>query len=98
MATRTTNDESGQTEAEKAAADKAAAAEKAAAEQAAANKLRDEAAKEAGKNTGYAVAKGLSITSLRGHLDEGTSVSARDFTHGEKDIEDLLSRGALVRT
>lgn len=75
-------------------------AARAAADVAAANKAREEAAaaKAAGTNTGYKVAQGLSISTLRGVVDEGEPISPRDFANGQKDVDDLLSRKALVKT
>jgi hypothetical protein len=45
---------------------------------------------------GLFVAPGLSITCARGHLDEGTPVSAGDFW-GQEALDDLIARGAVVR-
>lgn len=42
----------------------------------------------------YVVAKGRSVTSLRGILASGTEVSARDFS-GEGSVESLLKAGVL---
>lgn len=46
---------------------------------------------------GVSVAPGKSITSLRGMLAPGTVVTAKDFTHGQKTVDDLLSKGILVK-
>jgi hypothetical protein len=46
---------------------------------------------------GYSVKAGMSITSLRGVLDERTVVHARDFTHGQTTIDELVERGAIVK-
>lgn len=82
--------------------DVTAKAEAAAAERAAevveANRLRAEAVKAAADGTAeFKVAAGLSITCLRGHVDEGQPISAADFADKEKGLADLISRGAIVK-
>jgi hypothetical protein len=57
----------------------------------------DEAA-AAAKTSELKVAPGLSVTTKRGIVSEGETVSARDFVHGKTDVEDLLARGALVKS
>lgn len=46
---------------------------------------------------GVSVVPGKSITSLRGILGPGTLVTAKDFTHGQATVDDLLGKGILVR-
>jgi hypothetical protein len=70
-----------------------AAAQARANEAAAANKLRADAAKtEATGTAEWVVAKGISVSTLRGIVDEDKPVSARDFARGDLDIRDLASR------
>jgi hypothetical protein len=75
-------------------------AARAAADQVASNKAREEAAaaKASGTNTGYKVAPGLSVSTVRGVVDQGESISPRDFVNGQKDVDDLVARKALVKT
>ncbi len=76
-----------------------AAAKARAAEQAEINRLREEAVKAAADGTSeFKVAPGLSITCLRGHVNEGQPISAADFAGKEKDLADLVSRGAIVKS
>lgn len=59
----------------------------------------DPAAPTAARAAELRVANGLSVNTLRGILTrEDGPVSAKDFVHGDKDVADLVSRGALVRT
>ena len=46
--------------------------------------------------SGTRVADGKSVSSLRGVLDEGTAVSAKDFIQGQKDLDELIKSGAVV--
>jgi hypothetical protein len=46
----------------------------------------------------YTVAPGTSIVCAGGHLDAGTEISARDFVGGQKDLDDLIARGAIVKS
>jgi hypothetical protein len=51
--------------------------------------------------SGFTVAKGLSITSARGILEEGQPVAASDFGPGDKGkaaLDDLVARGAIVKS
>jgi hypothetical protein len=73
-----------------------AAAQKRAEEAAAANKLREDAAK-AGGDSEYVVAKGISVTCLRGLVDAEQPISAADFTGKDADLADLVRRGAIVK-
>ncbi len=50
------------------------------------------------KEPAYAVAKGKAITSNRGILDAGTAVRVKDFLHGQETIDDLVSKGTLVKS
>ena len=83
---------------EDAAAKAEEAAAKRAAEQAEANRLRELAAKAAESGTSeYRVAPGMSITCLRGHVDENQPISADDFKDKDVALADLIRRGAIVR-
>ena len=46
----------------------------------------------------YKVARKNSVTSLRGILDAGTIVSARDFRGGEKSLAELVASGTVVKS
>jgi hypothetical protein len=75
-----------------------AAAKVRAAEVADANRLRAEAVKAAADGTAeFKVAPGLSVTCLRGHVDENQPIFAADFADKEKGLADLVSRGAIVK-
>ena len=75
-----------------------ASAKARAAEVAEANRLREEAVKAAADGLAeFKVAPGLSITCLRGHVNEGQPISAADFADKEKGLADLVSRGAVVK-
>lgn len=84
---------------DEAAAKAEAAAAARAKEQAEANRLREEASKavESGASE-YRVAPGMSITCLRGHVDENQPVSAADFKDKDVALADLLRRGAIVKS
>ena len=43
----------------------------------------------------YAVAPGISVSTLRGVVEAGESVSARDFHRGQADIDDLVVAESL---
>lgn len=60
------------------------------------DKKTDSAPKPASVKKQPRVAKGRSITSLRGVLDAGTVVGARDFPGGEDTLCDLIKCGAVV--
>jgi regulator of protease activity HflC (stomatin/prohibitin superfamily) len=60
---------------------------------------------ESEKNPTYVVAPGQSIMCPRGHLDAGTPVAARDLVvnpkdeaAGQKELDDFIARGAVVRS
>lgn len=57
----------------------------------------------ADKPSGYRVAQGLSVMTVRGIIDQGAVITARDFVHhvkdeaeGKKNLDDLVNRGAVV--
>ena len=45
----------------------------------------------------YVVAKGKSVTSLRGILGPETEVSAKDFPGGEERLRELAEKGVVVK-
>ena len=68
------------------------------------DEARTEAAKQAGVQTpdsdtegDFEVAEGHSVTSQRGILGPGTTVSARDFSGGDERLNELAKSGTLVR-
>ncbi|MFW6031053.1 MAG: hypothetical protein ACOC9T_00560, partial [Myxococcota bacterium] len=46
----------------------------------------------------YTVAKGKSITTRRGILDEGAEVRPDDFRAGQQRLDALVKRGVVVKT
>ena len=94
--------EKAETEARERAEEAAREAEKAAAEKAEteARERAEEAAREAASTKApvYKVARKNSVTSLRGILDAGTIVSARDFRGGEKSLAELVASGTVVKS
>lgn len=60
------------------------------------NEVGPASAPEARASGGYVVAKGRSITSLRGILADGAACSARDFHDGDDAISRLVRLGAVV--
>ncbi len=74
-----------------------AEAEKRAKEAADANAARELAAKMAEKGTGYVVSPNMSLSTIRGIVDAGCSVSARDFNRVPEDFNELVDRGAIVK-
>jgi hypothetical protein len=50
------------------------------------------------EDTGYRVAKGRSITTRRGLLDEGQAIRAKDLTGGQASLDELVANGAVERT
>lgn len=65
---------------------------------------RGAAEASAAKGSKYFVAKGLSVSTVRGIVESGKPVTPRDFMFsgtdeavGRAHIEDLIARGAVVR-
>ena len=50
---------------------------------------------EKAKAAHYVIAKGKSLTSLRGLLGEGERVTAKDFHGGQDRINDLVDAGSI---
>jgi hypothetical protein len=44
----------------------------------------------------YVVAKGKSVTGIRGQLDAGEPVSAREFKNGQKTLDFYIEQKAVV--
>ena len=81
-------------EAEAAAKAEAEAAAKAEAE-AAAKAEAEAAAKKGEESLGPVIAKGKSLTSLKGILGEGSPVTPEHFVGGQKTFDDLKKRGFI---
>lgn len=73
------------------------AAEQRAGEAAVANKAREEAKTLSAETSPYVVANGGSITCLRGVVDAGEPVQAIDFVRGQKDLDDFVKRGVVLK-
>lgn len=73
-------------------------AEERAQEVRAANAAREFAALAATEGTGFTVQAGMSVSTLRGVVDAGQPVSELDFFRGKLDLDDLVARGALVKS
>jgi hypothetical protein len=68
-----------------------------AAEAAAANKAREDAAKLDAATAPYVVAPGGSISCMRGVVDAGQPVQEGDFVRGQKDLDDFVKRGVVLK-
>ena len=49
------------------------------------------------KHVEYVVAKGKSVTGIRGQLNSGEPVSAREFKDGQKTLDFYIDQKAVVK-